>query len=397
MDIPTYLDALQASMSFDPETASTLELAKEQYRRKWWHELSQSLLKIVRHPNVRSITPDIHKCILMQIRLEISPETYVKLLYVTVAVLSAQPKTEEEDPRADALGILEGAGAAMLGQGNQQMFHSIQAIRALLLLVDGPSVEAKRLLDKVAEHVDTLQTHEVESVLHAFLAKGRARLHELSGNYTDFYKTAFDMVTYSDAAGIPVDQTELDAIAYKVAIAALLSPSLHNFGRLLTYPRFIDCLSAGRDAWLVSLVRQCNSGDVLAFEQTLLQTAVQQSGDLGVAVSRLKQKVRLMALLHLLFHTPASARTFTFDQLAGRCMVDVGNVELLLLNALALHLIEGTIDGLAGTIEITWVYPRVMEPDDISALARRVKEWRAVVKQTACDVEKAAKDAQLHQ
>ena len=99
-----------------------------------------------------------------------------------------------------------------------------------------------------------------------------------------------------------------------------------------------------------------------------------------------------MALLHLVFNTRADSRVFTFETLASRCNVDLKSVETLLLQALALHLIEGRVDGLESKVEVTWLQPRVVDKDDIAALAARVKEWRAVAKKTAENVGRLAQE-----
>ncbi len=43
--------------------------------------------------------------------------------------------------------------------------------------------------------------------------------------------------------------------------------------------------------------------------------------------------------------------------------------------ALALHLIEGTIDEVAGTVSVTWVAPRILTKPQLSGLKLRLDTW----------------------
>ena len=394
LDPLTYLDALRASLEQGGAAPEILELIKKcnyQYSHKWWHEVSESLIEALRHPLVRAVAYDVHKHVAMPIRLDMSTTNYAKILFSTVQAISGT-----EEGGAQAHQILDGAATSIIAAGgsNQQGLHCVQCIRAMMLMSDGPSIEGKHLIDAAEEYLETLQPHEIEPVLQAILTKAQCRLHELSGAFSKFYETVFLMLSYCDRCGLIPQDEEYAAIAYKTALAALLSDSVHSFGQLLTCDSLTSRLSKGGDAWLLNLVQFCNAGNVTALEaflQTNLAT-INTCPELNGALPHLKRKVRLMALPHLVFNTRADSRVFTFETLASRCNVDLKSVETLLLQALALHLIEGRVDGLESKVEVTWLQPRVVDKDDIAALAARVKEWRAVAKKTAENVGRLAQE-----
>lgn len=49
------------------------------------------------------------------------------------------------------------------------------------------------------------------------------------------------------------------------------------------------------------------------------------------------------------------------------------------MNALSLHLIEGSIDQVAGTVSVTWVQSRVLTVPQLAALKGRLDAWASRV------------------
>ena len=58
-------------------------------------------------------------------------------------------------------------------------------------------------------------------------------------------------------------------------------------------------------------------------------------------------------------------------------------VEWVVMKALSLGLIKGSIDQISSTVSVSWVMPRVLSPDQVKALAGRLGEWGEKVKETA--------------
>lgn len=383
-----YLEGLEASLRHSPEAAKLVVEASDYFNRRWWHELATTLLKLLTDSaEARSVAADIHLNVIIPVRLDIAPELYVKIVYITVSNMSNE---------VEAHALLEGATNSILGVGGSkdQSYRCLQCIKALLLMANNVTLEARRLIDGVEEFANSLQTHDLSYVLRAFLAKALCRQYELLSEFTRFYDNVFDLVTYCEKAELPLVDSEIQGLAYKAALAALLSPSIHNFGRLLTFPQLVKSLDSSNDAWLLEWVRLCNAGEVSASEAFVEshRDVINTIPDVVNALPTLAKKVRLMALLHLIFYTPADKRTFRFDQIGSRCAVAPEKVGTLLLSALALHLIEGTIDGLDNTIKVSWVQPRVLSLDEVRELAKRVGEWRKSVKETAAFVEELAKE-----
>jgi 26S proteasome regulatory subunit N9 len=61
----------------------------------------------------------------------------------------------------------------------------------------------------------------------------------------------------------------------------------------------------------------------------------------------LHQKVRIIALLEMIFEVDKDARSLPFSKIAEVCQIDLSDVELLIMKAMSLTLIKGTIDEVA--------------------------------------------------
>jgi 26S proteasome regulatory subunit N9 len=65
----------------------------------------------------------------------------------------------------------------------------------------------------------------------------------------------------------------------------------------------------------------------------------------------------------------------------------VDGVEFLLMKALALHLIEGSIDQVAGKVQVSWVQPQVLTKQRIEGLKDRLDTWLGKVTQVSSTLE----------
>jgi 26S proteasome regulatory subunit N9 len=331
---------------------------------------------MIQDENIFSVAVDLYENAVKPVREWISPNVYAKLLYFVALSTSETPQR--------GVDILDNAIPSLVQQNAQQAQHCVECIKALLLLRSGQALEARRLMDTIQQFVDGLQTHELDPLLLALLCKSRAQDYELSRNFTKFYQTSFDIVNYCERSRLPLLDAELSALAYKTAIAALLSPETYNFGRLLMFKPFTEKLQNTNDAWLLQWAQICNEGDVYWFNAFVAANShiIGAIPDLTGALSDLNTKVRLMALLHLVFYTPAECRVFSFQSLAERCVVPLDEVEALILSALALRLIEGLVDGVENVLRVSWVQPRVLSIAEIRELAKRIGAWKNMVQET---------------
>ncbi len=91
--------------------------------------------------------------------------------------------------------------------------------------------------------------------------------------------------------------------------------------------------------------------------------------------SYLDQKVRILAFLELLFNCGKDERCLTFKQLADSCMIELDAVEMLVMKAMSLDLVRGSIDEVEKTVQIDWLLPRYLSMDHLQVLVNRIDDW----------------------
>lgn len=91
-----------------------------------------------------------------------------------------------------------------------------------------------------------------------------------------------------------------------------------------------------------------------------------------------------MCLSEALFHRigPGADRTVSFEHIATASKLPVDQVELLVMRALSLKLVRGTVDQVAQTLRVSWVQPRVLQEKQIRAMSERLTQWSATVSVT---------------
>ena len=82
-----------------------------------------------------------------------------------------------------------------------------------------------------------------------------------------------------------------------------------------------------------------------------------------------------MALIESVFKRSADNRTMSFQTIAEETRLPLDEVEHLVMKALSLKLIKGSLDQVDEKAQITWVQPRVLSREQIGGVAKRLDEW----------------------
>lgn len=187
------------------------------------------------------------------------------------------------------------------------------------------------------------------------------------------------------------DLTEEERLAraYDLSVAALVSDSIYNFGELLLHP-ILDSLTETPHAWLRDLLFAFNRGDLTAYD--VLAGNITKNRLLEHHRIFLYQKISLAALTEMVFHRPPHDRSLTFATISAETKVKPDEIEHLIMKALSLGLLKGSIDQVAQVAHINWVQPKVLDMKQIEAMRQRLKEWDAGVNQLGHWIEGVGKD-----
>jgi hypothetical protein len=69
----------------------------------------------------------------------------------------------------------------------------------------------------------------------------------------------------------------------------------------------------------------------------------------------------LMNVIVQTIERPSLERTLSFEDIADRVVVPLDKVEWVIMRALSLKLIKGTMDQVDQTVDVQWVVPRVLD------------------------------------
>jgi 26S proteasome regulatory subunit N9 len=241
------------------------------------------------------------------------------------------------------------------------------------------ALESKKILQEAKELIDS--AGYVNNVVNATYYKAQAEYFKVVDDPNEFYRNALLFLAYTPIENIQL--RERQAMAYDLGMAALLGDQIYNFGELLAHP-IVESLNGTEAEWLVKLLFAFNKGRIEEYTR-VNQTYQQQIENLPVLKQRrsfLEEKMRLMAILELVFSRPADNRNIPFVDVSQTTGTQPDFVEPLLLKALAYDLIKGKIDEVEQSIHVTWVQPRVLDKDQILQLKEKIGSWLSKVDST---------------
>lgn len=250
------------------------------------------------------------------------------------------------------------------------VYATIEAARVKLLL--GDIEGAKTSISAAGVILDAFDS--VESMIHAAFYRVNADYHKAKAEYAAYYRNA---LLYLACVNVhDLKKSEAQERAYDLSISALLGETIYNFGELLLHP-ILDELTGTDHGWLRDFLKALNSGNIGQFDALLPHVAKQPL--LQQSVSFLRQKICLMSLIEAVFGRPSHDRILTFQQIAQETRLPIYEVEHLVMKALSIGLVKGTIDQVDAVIRIQWVQPRVLDMKQIESMGERLKEWTTEV------------------
>lgn len=242
----------------------------------------------------------------------------------------------------------------------------------------------KKLIEEVEEMLNALPG--VTSV-HGRFYDLSSKYYRIIGNHALYYKDALRYLGCVDVKDLP--GAEQQERAFTLGLAGLLGEGVYNFGELLMHP-VLESLKNTDKQWLIETLYGFNSGNVEKFQA--LKSAWGQQPDLAAHEAKLMQKIQLLCVMEMTFTRPANNRQLTFQEISQSTRVPVNEVELLVMKALSVGLLRGSIDEVDQKVQMTWVQPRVLDLPQIKGMKERLDFWCGDVKSMAVLVEHQAHD-----
>lgn len=144
------------------------------------------------------------------------------------------------------------------------------------------------------------------------------------------------------------------------------------------------------DAWLSKLLFAFNRGDLAAYD--VLAGHISENALLAAHKDELRQKIYLAALTETVFRRPPHDRAMSFRTIAEETKVKHDEIEHLIMKALSLGLLRGSIDQVDKIARINWVQPKVLDMRQIDNMRSRLREWDSSVNQLGNWIESVGQD-----
>ncbi|KAF2018332.1 hypothetical protein BU24DRAFT_440925 [Aaosphaeria arxii CBS 175.79] len=349
---------------------------EDYWERKLWHELTDKLLEYFEISESAKQRIPLFETFIKSFANKINQLKLVKL------GLSAATQYSDDEERLSFVTSLAKSVNKPASQ-DAYVYATVASASIQLRLEDYDG--ARKKLDESEQILEGFDS--VESIVHAAFYRANAEYYKVNHEFASYYKNALRFLACIDLDDL--DLRERQSRAYDLSIAALVSDSIYNFGELLLHP-ILDSLVNTPHAWLRELLFAFNRGDLRAYD--VLAGNISKVPLLKEHQTFLYQKISLSALTETVFRRPPHDRAMTFTTISEETKVQPNEIEHLIMKALSLGLLRGTIDQVAEVARINWVQPKVLDMKQIESMRGRLREWDSSVNQLGNWIEGVGKD-----
>ncbi|PMD67340.1 PCI-domain-containing protein [Hyaloscypha bicolor E] len=376
MNVDTIPDFLAEQRDAAPAELQHLFLSFEDlWERKLWHQLTDALIEFFNHKESAHQRLPFYKTFILTFADKIN-----QLKLVTLA-LSAASQCRDSQER---LSFLE-AVAKKVNNPNSQDAYVYATVAVATVKLELKDLEgARKDLDKSEKILDGFDS--VETIVHAAFYRVNAEYYQSKLEFASYYRNALLYLACIELNDLT--PAERRSRAYDLSIAALVSDTIYNFGELLLHP-ILESLVKD-DAWLRDLLFAFNRGDLAAYD--VLAGHISSNPLLAEHRDGLRQKIYLAALTETVFRRPPHDRAMSFRTIAEETKVRPDEIEHLIMKALSLGLLRGSIDQVDEIARINWVQPKVLDMKQIDNMRTRLQDWDSSVFELGNWIEKTGGD-----
>lgn len=362
------LNSLEDLQTRYPELAADITDLANLYQRKLWHQLTVKLQECFEKPGFNR--DDIPIRLYEKFILDFGQK--INLLKLAQFAVHASKFQQDHQWSIDTFQrAIKSLQDMKLPAADQPIVFLKTHVAQEQLALQRPQ-EAKALLEEAKEQLGQLT--DVDPSVSASVYYVSSQYNKGKQDYAEFYKDSLLYLSYVSSDALDY-QFKLQ-LAVDIALAALLGENLYNYAQLLMHP-IITVLDGSSYAWLRELLECFNDGDLATYNELCVKHAAVLNAQPGLVANerRLREKVTISVLMALVWSLPAEERTIPLSAIAARTKLDTDGVEFLLMKALALHLLEGSINQVRSVVEVQWVQPRVLTKPQIQGLKDRLDGW----------------------
>ncbi|WIA38408.1 hypothetical protein OEZ86_001734 [Tetradesmus obliquus] len=360
-----YLEKLQAA---EPGLAEDVAELASLHQRKLWHQLTLKVEECFSKPefNKGTLPVELFNNFISDFGHKIN---LLKLSQFAVHVAKHIPDAQQ------TVEFLQGVAERLKEQKlprSEQPLLFLKMHVAQQKLEMGAVQECKVMVEEAKAELDSLA--DVDPSVSAAVHYVSSLYYKVKKDYAAFYRSSMLYLAFiaSDSLGYDFKLP----LAVDISLAALLGEGLYNFAQLLMHP-IVKVLDSSPYKWLHELLECFNHGDLHQYDALCAKHAAVLNAQPALVENerRLREKVTISCLINQISDLPPEQRRIPLATIAARTKLSVDGVEFLLMKALALHLIEGSIDQVAQEVSVSWVASRVLTTAQITGLKDRLDGW----------------------
>ncbi|XP_016927112.3 26S proteasome non-ATPase regulatory subunit 13 [Drosophila suzukii] len=359
-NVTAYLAAQKKTTN--KELAAEWTLIEELYNEKLWNELTIKLVAFVRHESLQDETAllQLYQNFLSTFETKINPYGLIQILEVVV---------DNIGDKKEAIDFLEKMKDKV--KICDEAVWYLQVMQGNLYLSNLNDLNATKKI--IEELRDVLEEAGNVTPVHGKYYMLASQYYRRVGKHSDYYRCGLQFLGCS-LDDYPRDQWAQQA--FFLGLAALLGDGVYNIGELLAHP-ILESLKGTENEWLMELLKAFNTGDINKFND--MKKIWSKIPDLAAQEVKLRQKISLLCLMEMTFKRTAIERAISFTDIAQETKLPAKEVELLIMKALALDLVRGEIDQVAGVVNMSWVQPRVLNRNQIVGMASTLDTWMGAI------------------
>ena len=173
-----------------------------------------------------------------------------------------------------------------------------------------------------------------------------------------------------------------------MGMAVILGKRIYNISELVE-KEILKSLTTTEHLWLYEFLQALNAAHVVDFFKAVEQykSNIEAIPEIKSNLENLYIKIRILALLDLIFTRQKEDRTIPFTVISKTSEITVDNVEWLLMKAMSLGLIRGDIDQVEQKVKVTWMKPRILDPQRIQIMRDTLDKWKSKVQENLRNLE----------
>ena len=378
--ITTSLSILNTLISSKTSKNST-KTGKEFDDCRLWHDLTAPILQYVttlekEQPN--QVLIDFYNLFIGDLEAKIN---YLK--YARMVVICSRKYMKKEEANE----FLKKISERLRVEREAQLLIEIEMAANLLFM--GKLVECGDELIKLKSEIEKFQSPDI--IIYSEFYKAYALYFDRRRDYEQFYQYALQYLAYTPESIIEArDKIEW---SIKMGMAVLLGKTIYNIGELVEKD-ILKSLTNTEYIWLYNLLQAMDNAKVSEFLNAIQEyrPKIEAIPEIKESMEYIHVKIKILALLDLVFRRQKEDRTITFSTVAKITEVKEEEVEWLLIKAMSLDLIRGEIDQVDATVKITWVKPRTLDPQRIQIVRDTIDKWKNKVQGILKDLEENTKE-----